>query len=152
MKTCHPICVVAAGLIGSQVPFFFRTRSQLEEHEFIQTLDEEQKATYQNIVRERFRIFMVGSLIGLVLGLAYLFYAIRAKVHMGMRICVAFTILIGVPYMYYSMAPKSDWMLLHLKTPEQVKEWLDVYQFMKSQCHMGFLLGVIGYFLLCLFL
>jgi Sec-independent protein secretion pathway component TatC len=151
MKHCFPICAVAAGLIGSQIPFFYRTQQELIMHEFNETLSPEQKAIYQNIVQERFRLFAIGSLIGLTLGLAYLWYAMRTKQHTGMRICVAFSILIGAPYLYYNLAPKSDWMLLHLDNDEQIAAWLDVYRYMKRKCHLGFLLGVVGYLLLCIF-
>jgi len=151
MKTCYPICVVAAGLIGSQIPFFFRTQAELLNHAFVQSLNDEQRAIYANIVQERFRLFMIGSILGLILGLLYIWYAIRNNIHSGMRICVAFAILIGVPYMYYSLMPKSDWMLLHLSNQQQVAGWLDVYRYMKGKCHAGFALGVVGYLLLCLF-
>lgn len=149
MKSCYPICVIAAGLIGSQVPFFFHTKAEILQHQFMNSLDEKQKLIYQNIVEERLRIFLTGSLIGLLLGLSYLWYAMKNKIHTGMRICIAFTILIGIPYLYYSLTPKSDWMLLHLTSQQQNADWLDVYRFMKRKCHMGFLLGVVGYLLLC---
>lgn len=152
MVTCYPICAIAAGLVGSQIPFLWKTKQDLVTHEFVATLDDNQRAIYQTIVEERFRIFMVGSLLGILLGIAYLWYAMRMKLHVGMRVCVALVIFLGVPYMYYSLAPKSQWMLNHLNDQKQVNEWLDVYRFMKWRCHIGFLLGVVGYLLLCLYM
>ena len=40
--------------------------------------------------------------------------------------------------------PKSDYMLKHLKTPEQNKAWLDVYLLFKQRHIAGFLLGALA--------
>ena len=45
--------------------------------------------------------------------------------------------------------PKKDWMLNHLKTPEQNKQWLEVYKQMKFKWHFGFLIGLVGYGIMC---
>jgi hypothetical protein len=39
---------------------------------------------------------------------------------------------------------KSDFMLNHLKTPEQNKRWLDIYKTMKNRYLLGFILGSIA--------
>jgi hypothetical protein len=40
--------------------------------------------------------------------------------------------------------PKSDYMLNHLKTPEENRKWLQVYNTMKNRYYLGFLLGILA--------
>ena len=40
--------------------------------------------------------------------------------------------------------PKSNYMLDHIKTPEQAKAWLKIYRHMKKNCHIGMILGVLA--------
>ena len=52
-------------------------------------------------------------------------------------------------YLVYSLHPKSNWMLLHLKDKKQRKMWLDNYRTMKMKWHFGLLFGIIGYGFMC---
>jgi hypothetical protein len=45
-------------------------------------------------------------------------------------------------YFYYVLSPKSDWMLNHIKTPEQTKAWLGMYRGMQVYYHTGLVLGL----------
>ncbi len=47
-------------------------------------------------------------------------------------------------YFYYILSPKSDWMLDHLHSPEEIKLWLKMYTEMQYNYHMGIVLGIIG--------
>jgi hypothetical protein len=42
------------------------------------------------------------------------------------------------------LMPKSDYMLNHLKTSEENKKWLNVYNSMKSRYFIGFVLGILA--------
>jgi len=55
-----------------------------------------------------------------------------------------FAVTLIVAIVYYQLMPKSDYMLNHLKTPEQTKAWLDVYLTMKHRHIGGFLLGALA--------
>jgi len=46
------------------------------------------------------------------------------------------------------MYPKPAWMLDYTKNQKQVKEWLDVYQFMKIRYHWGIVAGIGAFFFL----
>jgi len=59
-----------------------------------------------------------------------------------MSIFVTITLMTGV--VYYFLMPKSDYMLNHLKTPEQNKAWLEVYKTMKQRYFLGFVLGALA--------
>ena len=62
--------------------------------------------------------------------------------------CIFTVLSLGTAYFYYTLMPKSDYMLLHLTTPEQNQLWLNIYKHMKTKCHVGFLIGMVGYFFL----
>ncbi len=40
--------------------------------------------------------------------------------------------------------PKTDYMLNHLKTPEEIKAWLEVYKTMKYKYLMGIIVGLMA--------
>ena len=50
--------------------------------------------------------------------------------------------------MFYSMYPKPAWMLDYTTNQKQVKEWLDIYQFMKTRYHWGIVAGIGAFFFL----
>jgi hypothetical protein len=47
-------------------------------------------------------------------------------------------------YFYYTLYPKSDWLLNYLKNPEEIKNWLRLYKEMQYNYHMGLVLGIIA--------
>lgn len=55
---------------------------------------------------------------------------------------VAITLLVAI--IYYQLMPKRDYMLRHLKTPEENKAWLDTYMLFKGKHLAGFLLGAVA--------
>ena len=64
-------------------------------------------------------------------------------------LCIAISVTYITNYFYYLLMPKSDWMVIHLKTVEQRKEWLNIYKIMDWFNNMGFLVGLISVLLLC---
>jgi hypothetical protein len=50
-------------------------------------------------------------------------------------------VTLGIGVLYYLLMPKSDWMLLHLKTADENKAWLEVYKTMKQRYLIGMILG-----------
>lgn len=150
-RNCGPICAIATGLIGTQFAYLFTTKDRMITHDFIQTLDETQRTKYKEIIEKRFMIYTVGTILGLVF--AFIFYWMTlssGRTMNSMRVCIFIVLLIGVPYVYYMIAPKGDYMLTYLKTPEQIQGWLDVYRYMQLNCHLGFAIGVVGYMLLAM--
>jgi hypothetical protein len=94
---------------------------------------------YNNIVTERRNIYLQGLILGIVLALFTLFlYRTKNMFH---RIMLSLAIITSVSVIYYTLMPKSDYMLRHLKTPDQAKSWLTVYSKMKGSYVMGFILG-----------
>ena len=59
-------------------------------------------------------------------------------------VCTVMATCFLTNYFYYILSPKSDWMLNHMNSPEQVKAWLLMYREMQYNYHMGLVLGIIA--------
>lgn len=59
-------------------------------------------------------------------------------------VCLVVSISFLTNYFYYLLSPKSDWMLNHIKDPEQTKAWLYMYRSMQVYYHGGLALGLIA--------
>ena len=57
--------------------------------------------------------------------------------------CVAVVIMSFVTYFYYILIPKTDYMILHLKTNKQHREWLNVYKTMQFDYHVSFVYSLL---------
>ena len=58
--------------------------------------------------------------------------------------CVVGAVTLTVNYFYYMLAPKSDYMVLHLNKREQREEWQKINRYMQVKYHVGLLLGIVA--------
>jgi hypothetical protein len=111
-------------------------------------LDAEAQETYKNIKKMRVMTSLQGYGLGLFLSLVVLIYNYNQpkaqRYSTRMMVCVAGATTFLTHYFYYVLSPKSDWMLNHLKTPEQTKEWLKIYKTMSWNYHISLLVGVLS--------
>ena len=112
---------------------------------FESLLTEEQKKINGEIKEERARIYLQGIVLGFVLAIVVFMMAKDKVIGMFPRMCLFLFVGLGTASLYYSLMPKSKWMLDFLTTPEQSSAWLDIYQEMKSHHYKGLLFGAIGY-------
>lgn len=105
-------------------------------------LNNEQKRKYNKIIKERSSINLNGYLVGTVIS----FLLFKNSNNMKNKNCVIIATAAFIHYMFYTLSPKSDYMLNHLTTPEQNKAWLEMYKHMKFKYHSGFLFGILTYF------
>lgn len=128
--------IVGLGLLGGSV--MTMTVSEEEHLRLKATLSEELDLIYTKIAIERRNLYLQGLVLGLVLATALAWkIKISNKFH-KVSFMVAITLMVA--FSYYSLMPKSEYMLNHLKTSEQNKAWLEVYKTMKQR----YMLGVIG--------
>ena len=109
--------------------------------------------TYDNIVQERTTIYYQGYLLGFVFSLAILIYNSKIrknKASTGSMLCIVVATSFVTNYFYYTLYPKSDYMLNHITTKEQTQAWLQMYKSMQNFYHMGLLLGVVAVIFLAL--
>jgi hypothetical protein len=110
-------------------------------------LPRELQEKYEKITNERKKIYYEGYILGFVLAILLLFiniYMLNKKISTLTMICIIVSISFVTNYFYYMLHPKSDWMLNHIKSPEQTKAWLKMYKNMQYYYHMGFVLGIVA--------
>ena len=102
---------------------------------------------YENISKERKNISYYGYVLGLLISLLIIFYNLKikgTKMNTFALICTVMSTCFLTNYFYYMLAPKSDWMLNHINSPDQVKAWLQMYREMSYNYHLGLALGIIA--------
>jgi uncharacterized protein YacL len=133
-------CVVSGilglGLLGGSL--LTMTVSEEEHMRLKATLSDQLDQIYTNIAIERRNLYLQGLVLGLFFATALAWKVKLTNKFHKVTFMVAITLMVAVTY--YSLMPKSDYMLNHLKTSEQNKAWLDVYKTMKQK----YMLGVIG--------
>tara|TARA_B100001964_G_C14135193_1_gene554792 strand:- start:506 stop:958 length:453 start_codon:yes stop_codon:yes gene_type:complete len=136
-------CLLASGFIISS--FFYTIYKDISTNKINKLrnlLNEKQNKIFDNIKKERLEIYQASIIVGLLI--AY-YYTSKNNSTGIIRYCTFASILSIVSYAFYTLSPKSDYMLNHITTEEQVKAWLDIYIEMKKNFHYGFLFGIIGY-------
>ena len=136
-------CLVGLTLLFSSIFMnFLKDNKKFEK--FNNTLNDEQKKIYKNIIVERIKIYSIGIASGLFLGLLYYFRVPKQQ----RNLCVFFTIVFVTKLVVYKVYPKSTMMLYHLTNKEQVDAWTDIYVHMKRSWILSLILGLIAYILL----
>lgn len=133
---CWTSCTLAFIVLISMLYMLFVVD---KSKELTSTLTSEQMESYKKIALERRNHMIVGYVLGLLLSVVAIL-TVRDKV---LQVCYAITITYVVSYFYYTLVPKSDYMLIHLNTEEQRRGWLKVYLKMKNNYHLSFVLGII---------
>ena len=146
--TCIWQCGLASGLIFASLYISYSSYVNLLKDNLVSTLDDKQRIIYYKIVRERFGLYMFGLLAGLVVAALYL--ASGWGNSKAEQVCSVIAIITIVQVGVYKLFPKSDWLLTNFDKKEQVDAWLEMYKFMSYRYHMGFIIGLVGYGLLCL--
>jgi uncharacterized protein YacL len=134
---CFLSGIVGIGLLGASIS----TLSVSDEQSNLMhtVLPDDLDTIYKKIAIERRNLYIIGLVLGIVLSyIVVTLVKINNRFH-KMSLFVAITLMTGMTY--YSVMPKSDYMLNHLKTEEQNKAWLSVYTTMKQRHILGFLLG-----------
>jgi hypothetical protein len=134
VSSCTVAWVVALALLGGSL--LTCSVSQSEHDKLKKVFSEDLIQTYTNIVHERRNHYLQGLALGAVLATAVL-WAFRP----AHRVVTFFAVSLFTGVLYYRLMPKSDYMLNHLKTPEQNRAWLEMYKTMQSRYVYGMLLG-----------
>lgn len=148
---CAISCAVAFIFIVANIYCcVFSHRSGGVIQEFVAKLSPENQRRYADITRERQGIYFMGLLLGFILSMILLVCCRKYFLGNGRgggnagALCMVAAVAFSVNYFYYILSPKSDWMVLHLKSGEETKAWLTVYRTMQYNYHIGFVLGIIA--------
>ena len=139
-------CLIGFTLLFSSIYMSYLKKDNDIFINFMSLLDENQKIIYQKIIYERIMIYIMGMILGVSLGLYYLFTNKKDNYRLCKFLCIIYTIKLGFYYIY----PKSPLMLYSLKSKDQVDAWATIYTEMKSRWIKSLIVGLVGYLLLSL--
>lgn len=137
---CYFYGIIGLGLLSASIATLTVTK---EQHDVLRNVfSKELDKKYENIIIERRNHYIMGLILGI-----FISFVISKNViilNNFARLMLFLTITLGTAVMFYMIIPKSDYMLNHLKTPEENKKWLEIYKTMKSRYFIGFVLGMLA--------
>ncbi len=135
-------CAIITAAACASLFIALSTQKENKYNKLYNLLNDEQKRKYDKIIKERTTINLHGYLVGVII--SYLLF--KNSKTIPHKNCVISATSVFIHYMYYTLSPKSDYILNHLTTPKQNKAWLEMYKHMKFKYHSGFLFGIVTYF------
>lgn len=154
------ICCFIASVF---ITYMIYTNIQTQKHKLIvdfqESLSNTENEKYKKIVQERQTIYVRGFFLGIASTIILLWGSIFFSEYISCgksiciflkrmakanKLCVGIVLTFMITYGHYMISPKSDYMILHLDDKEKRQKWLDVYKYMQSQHHYGFVYGLIG--------
>lgn len=139
-------CLIGFTLLFSSIYMSYLKKDNDMFVNFMNVLDEKQKGIYTQIIYERLMIYIAGMVIGLILGLYYLFSNRKDNYRLCKFLCIIYVVKLGFYYFY----PKSPLMLYSLTSKEQVDSWANIYLEMKNRWKESLIVGLLGYLVLSL--
>ena len=147
MAPCTLSCAISAIFIIGMIYFYNRTDNNDFVKNYKSKLSPELQTKYDKIVSERLTITYQGYGLGVLIALCIIFYSLYIR-HERLKtlplICIVVSTCFITNYFYYSLYPKSDWLLNHMKNPEEIRNWLRLYKEMQYNYHMGLVFGIIA--------
>jgi len=144
---CAISCMISSIFIIGMIYFYNMTnKSKIVKH-YKANLSSHLQNRYEKISKERMYIGYQGYAIGVILSLFIIFYNLKIKQQKMGNISLVCTVIATsfiTNYFYYTLSPKSDWMLNYLNNREEIKAWLSMYREMQYNYHMGLVFGIIG--------
>jgi hypothetical protein len=144
---CGITCLVALAIIVSKLIFTFSVASDASIKQYKNSFTPELKEIYKKITMERLSLYIQGYTLGVVLSILFLIYNTQfAKRPMSVisMVCIVVIITFFVNYFYYTLSPKTDWVLNHVTGEKDVKAWLHIYKAMQLHYHSAFAIGLVG--------
>tara|TARA_B100000683_G_scaffold277685_1_gene338006 strand:+ start:272 stop:718 length:447 start_codon:yes stop_codon:yes gene_type:complete len=113
---------------------------------FMNSLDPQQQDLYEERIKERLHIYILGMCLGILAATLY-YYTNKSD---NFLICKFISIVYIVKLLVYHFTPKSPLMLNYLTNQNQVQLWAKIYNTMKYRWLYSLLFGTIGYFFIAL--
>jgi len=147
MPFCSVSCMIAAVFVIGMIYFYNMTGKSEIVKNYMEKLPADLQKRYELIAKERKMISYKGYALGVALSLCIIIYNtqfLSQKMSTSATICLVIATSFLTNYFYYILSPKSDWVLNHTKTQEQVKAWLVMYREMSFNYHAGLALGIVA--------
>lgn len=144
---CAVSCMISAIFLIGMVYFYYMTDKTQIAQKYQATLSKENLAIFKKISQERMKLSYEGYALGVFLSILLIFYNIKFtnhKLRATTMVCMVVATAFVTNYFYYVLAPKRDWMLSHLKTPQEAAAWLEMYKSFQFNYHLGLALGIVA--------
>lgn len=144
---CRWSCLLATVFIVAMIYFTTSMSDTTDIKLYRSEMPYELRNRYDNIVTERRNIYYQGYLLGFIISLFVILankYYLRKKLDNFSLVCTIIVISFLTNYFYYILSPKSDWMLNHIQSGNQAKNWLYIYRKHQVAYHTGLVLGIIA--------
>lgn len=144
---CGITCLLALVIIISKIIMTISVANDPRIKQYELQFRPELQEVYKRIANERLSIYVQGYTLGFILSVLFILYNTQiAKRPMPIiaMVCLVITISFFVSYFYYSLSPKTDWVLNHVSGEKDAKAWLEVYRAMQWHYHSAFVIGLIG--------
>ena len=119
---CHISCVISMIFIIEMIYFYSMTYNNAIVKKYKGSLSSDLQTKYEAISRERMMISYQGYALGFCLSLLIIFYNLQIK---GVKnfplVCTVMATCFLTNYFYYTLSPKSDWMLNHMSDKEETR-------------------------------
>ena len=137
-------CTIGFSLLFSSFYMSYMNSDNKIFNDFNALLNDSQQKIYEGIVRERFIIYLTGSVLGIIS--AVLFY--RNNKSEKYILCKSLFLLYFIKLGFYYIYPKQPLMLYSLTSKEQTDAWADIYSEMKNRWKLSIFLGFISYLII----
>ena len=108
---CISTCLFGFAFLGAMVYTMMKSKDTVTFQRFEALLTEEQKTIYADIKKERVRIYLQGLFLGIVLSFFFFVMMKNSVKSMIQRVCLFLVVGMGTAYLYYSLYPKSKYIL-----------------------------------------
>jgi hypothetical protein len=148
---CTISCAIASIFIIGMIYMNIAVYTNKTVQNYRDQLPENLKNKYDDITKERTKIYYQGYILGFVLSLFIILYNYKIKKEKLSSlsiVCIVLATSFITNYFYYILYPKSDWMLDNITDQNQIKAWLEMYKHMQMYYHTGLLLGLVAIMIL----
>ena len=144
---CRYSCLVALVFVVSMIYYTYALSNTTFMKKYKDSMAPDLKERYEKIVAERRNLYYQGYVLGFILSIIVILgnkYYLNRKIGKWSMVCTIVSISFLTNYFYYTLSPKSDWMLNHIEDGNQAKAWLYVYRKHQVAYHGGLALGLIA--------
>ncbi len=139
---CYESALVGLGLLGAS--FYTSISSKEESNKLKKQINPELVDIYDNIAKERSQLYVHGLILGFII-VFLINYKYESEFDNKFHKVTFYILIILISaVLYYSLMPKSDYLLNHITNNKESRAWLDVYLNMKNKYTMGFILGALA--------
>ena len=128
---CYESTIIGFGLLGAS--FYTSISSNEESDKLKKSISPELVNIYDNISKERSSLYIHGLIVGFILVFLINYKYASQFDNKFYKTTFFILIILLTAVLYYSLMPKSDYLLNHITNNQESKAWLNIYLNMKNK-------------------